>query len=92
MGLSFTEDEIPFTNHRVPLQKGDCLYLFSDGYSDQLGGPKENKFKSKNFINLIVSVSNLPMNEQKEIINKTMNDWKGDLKLNDDILVIGIKI
>ena len=57
----YLEQEIPFTRHKIPLQKGDCVYTFSDGYADQFGGPNGKKFMSKRLKELLVSVSHLPM-------------------------------
>jgi len=82
----------PFTNHIVELESGDQLYMFSDGFADQFGGPKNKKFRYKQFKELLVSVSSEPMNIQKEIINNTHDNWRGDAEQIDDILVFGLKI
>jgi len=82
----------PFTNHTIKLQKGDTFYLFSDGYQDQFGGPKGKKFKSKQFKELLLSIQDKSMEEQREIIDKTFLNWKGELNQIDDILVIGIRV
>ncbi|MEX2484699.1 MAG: SpoIIE family protein phosphatase [Brumimicrobium sp.] len=89
----------PFTNHVVKLQKGDCIYLYSDGYIDQFGGPNEasrneggKKFKSKPFKDLLIEIADLPMKEQKEILVTTFNEWKGDLDQIDDVCVFGVRI
>ncbi len=84
--------EKPFTNHTFQLQKGDKLYIFSDGYIDQFGGEKERKFLSNRFKKLILSVQAKNMHEQKQILEQTFIDWKGDHKQLDDVLVMGIKI
>ena len=68
------------------------IYLFSDGYSDQFGGPKERKFMIKNFKELLKKISTLSICDQKDLLEKTYIDWKGNLDQIDDILVIGIKI
>lgn len=88
-------DEIekkPFSSQVVDLQKGDCLYLFSDGYADQFGGPKGKKFMYKQFKNILTANAHLPMQEQKQILSQANDDWKGNLEQVDDILVIGIKV
>lgn len=65
--------------------------LFSDGIIDQFGGPKNKKFMTKRLVQLISSSSNLPMTDQKEIIDNSITNWKEDYEQVDDILVIGIK-
>ncbi len=92
--VGFVDDEktIPFTNHTLMLQKNDVIYTFSDGYADQFGGEKGKKFMYRRFKELLISVSNLPMNEQKEILNSTFESWKGNLEQLDDVLVIGVRI
>jgi len=81
-----------FTNHSIKLKSGDHIYIFSDGYSDQFGGPKGKKFLYKRFQELLLSIHAKPMKEQKEILDKTIMDWKGNYEQLDDILVIGVKI
>jgi serine phosphatase RsbU (regulator of sigma subunit) len=81
-----------FTNQIFSLEKGDCIYLFTDGYADQFGGPKGKKFGYRNFQNLLVEISGLPMNEQKTRIHQEHLDWKKTLEQVDDICVIGIRI
>ena len=81
-----------FTNHKIELQKGDAIYIFSDGYQDQFGGLKGKKFMIKRFKELLLTVHEKPMEEQKEIIGDTIDDWKGDGEQVDDILVIGIRM
>ncbi|MDX1652310.1 MAG: SpoIIE family protein phosphatase [Brumimicrobium sp.] len=82
----------PFTNHTIQLEKGDAVYLFTDGFIDQFGGPKGKKFKSHAFKNLLVEISDLPMKEQKEIIINTFKEWKGDLDQIDDICIFGVRV
>jgi len=81
-----------FTNNEIDLREGDCLYLFSDGYADQFGGLDGKKFMYRRFEELLVEVSALPMDKQKEMLNKRLMKWKGSNDQVDDILVIGIKI
>lgn len=83
---------VVFTQHEIELQKSDAIYLFSDGYIDQFGGPKGKKFKYKQFQELLLSASHLPMNEQKKLFAKTLKHWQGDLDQIDDILVIGFRV
>jgi len=82
----------PFTNIKVDLEDGDCVYLFSDGYPDQFGGPNNKKFMFRRFQGLLREVHTLPMAQQKEILLQRLNDWRGDNEQVDDILVIGIRV
>lgn len=77
--------------HEIDVLPGDIFYLLTDGYVDQFGGDNGKKFKFKNFKELVLSVSNLPMNEQRNILNETFEAWKGTLEQIDDVCVIGIK-
>jgi len=80
-----------FTNHEMDLEKGDVIYLFSDGYPDQFGGTDDSKFLIKRFRDLLLKIHKEPMNEQKEILNQIHDDWRGSTIQIDDILVIGIR-
>ncbi len=81
-----------YTNHKVQLNSGDTLYIFSDGYADQFGGPKNKKFKYRQFKELILSVQNKTMKEQGKILKNTLIQWQGNEEQVDDILVMGVKI
>jgi serine phosphatase RsbU (regulator of sigma subunit)/HAMP domain-containing protein len=89
---SYINNEREFTNHNVNLKEGDCLYIFSDGYADQFGGPKGKKFMRKRFRELLLEISHLPMPEQKWRLMDTLDRWQGNQDQVDDILVIGIRI
>lgn len=82
----------PFTNHSFQLHKNDTIYLFTDGFADQFGGPKGKKFMYKPFKELLLKSSTLAIYEQKKFIEDTFFDWKKDLEQMDDICIIGIKI
>lgn len=82
----------PFTKHSVKLEKGDCIYMFSDGYADQFGGEHNRKFMSKRFKKLLINIHIKPMQEQHSILNKTIEDWQGNHPQVDDILVLGLRI
>ena len=82
----------PFTTHQFTLQKGDTIYIFSDGFADQFGGEKGKKFKKANFKKLMLSIKDQPMSEQKVIIEQKFNNWKGQLKQIDDVCVMGVRI
>lgn len=81
-----------FYNHVIDIKKGDAIYLFTDGYGDQFGGESGKKFKRSRLKELIVSVQNRSMKEQKIILDETIESWRGNLEQIDDILVMGIKI
>jgi len=87
----FTGAQKPFTHHELKLEKGDTLYIFSDGYPDQFGGKKDKKFMMKNFKKLLLSIQDKTMNEQKTILETTLAEWKGDTEQVDDILVMGVR-
>ena len=82
----------PFTEHNLILQKGDSIFLFTDGYADQFGGPKKKKFLYKRFEEMLQTNAALPMEEQKNVLNKAFEDWKGDMEQIDDVCVIGIRL
>lgn len=68
------------------------IFIYTDGYADQFGGPKGKKYKYKQFNELLLSLSSLPASEQTELLNKQFDDWKGPLEQVDDVCVIGIRI
>ena len=82
----------PFTLQTIPIMPGDSIYMFSDGYCDQFGGPELKKFKKKNLIKLLAEIHTLNMTEQRNRLKKNLDDWMGDLPQVDDILLLGIKI
>lgn len=82
----------PFTNHTIPINTSDTLYLLTDGFIDQFGGAKGKKFMAKRFEEHILSIVNAPLNEQKTMLEKEFNAWKGELEQVDDVCVFGLKI
>jgi len=82
----------PFTTHLVNIEKGDIIYLFTDGYADQFGGPKGKKFKYKQLQDLLLANASKTMDEQKNVLENTLSAWKGSLEQVDDILIMGIRI
>jgi len=84
-------DPRPYTTHHFELEKGDTLYILSDGYVDQFGGPNGKKFKTKAFRELLVSIQDRTMEEQKEIVDSTYQNWIGDLEQVDDVCVIAYR-
>lgn len=89
--VGIIESRKPFTNHTIKLDKGDCIYVFTDGYCDQFGGEKGKKFRRINFKELLVSLKNSPIEEQKKILEDTFNAYKGSLEQVDDVCVFGVK-
>ncbi|MEZ4722249.1 MAG: SpoIIE family protein phosphatase [Flavobacteriales bacterium] len=83
--------DTPYTNHEVEVRENDTVYIFSDGYADQFGGPNGKKFKYSQFKQLLVDVNDKPMAQQKEILNSRIEEWMGDEEQIDDILVIGVR-
>jgi serine phosphatase RsbU (regulator of sigma subunit) len=81
-----------FTNHIIHLIEGDSLYIFSDGFPDQFGGPDGRKFKYKPFKELLLSIQDSDMSTQRQILNKTIEDWRGSHEQVDDICVIGVRV
>ncbi|MEK6615010.1 MAG: tetratricopeptide repeat protein [Bacteroidota bacterium] len=93
----------PFTTHTIPLtvnhsrrdgnpQSSTLFYLFTDGFADQFGGPKGKKFKYRQLNDLLLANNNKTMAEQKDILEKAFEDWRGSLEQVDDVLLIGIKL
>ena len=87
-----TPDDQEFAHEEIDIAKGDCIYIFTDGYADQFGGEKGKKMMTKNFRELLISIHDKPMKEQEEHLEKLFLEWKGDFEQVDDILVIGIRI
>ncbi len=90
--IAIYHKEVSFSSKNLQLEKGDALYLFSDGYSDQLGDGLEVKYLSKNFKKLLLSVSNKKMSEQKKEISEQLEAWKGESTQVDDVLVLGVRV
>ena len=82
----------PFTNHIIDLQKGDCLYIFSDGYADQFGGNNGRKFLIKNFKAMILENHEKTMAQQKQVYNNTLKEWIAGGEQTDDICMVGLQI
>ncbi|MEW6468919.1 MAG: SpoIIE family protein phosphatase [Bacteroidota bacterium] len=91
IGGQFNADK-KFEDNKLLLEKGDCIYLFTDGIADQFGGPKGKKFMKKRFYELLQRICSLPMSGQKSSILVAFEDWKGQLEQVDDVLVMGIRI
>ncbi len=92
VGAMMGEITQQFTNKDLPIQKGDRLYLFSDGFADQFGGPHGKKFKGKQLKALVNETSSLSMKEQGVKLSQAFDAWKGNLEQIDDLCVVGIRI
>lgn len=82
----------PFTNNEIEVAKGDTIYMFSDGFADQFGGPRNKKFRYKQFQELLLENHDKSFENQKNILEQAFIDWKGDYQQVDDVLVLGYKI
>lgn len=82
----------PFTTHSVNLNKGDCIYIFTDGFADQFGGDRDKKYMTGKFKKFILSICDLSLEEQKKAIEQEFIDWKGDLEQIDDVCVMGVRV
>ena len=90
IGVHWEEKE--FTNHLIKIQEHDSLYIFSDGFVDQFGGEKRKKFKTRNFKNLLLSVQEESMKNQKKLIEEAFDKWRGSHEQIDDVCVIGVRL
>ncbi|MFP4024634.1 MAG: SpoIIE family protein phosphatase [Thiohalospira sp.] len=88
----YVKEKESFTNHELDLKKGDVFYIFSDGYQDQFGGEDGSKFKTKNFKILLSEIHTKPMAEQRKILNKTIDQWRGKWEQVDDIILMGVRV
>ncbi|MDP1745473.1 MAG: tetratricopeptide repeat protein [Bacteroidota bacterium] len=91
IGISFSQ-AVPFSSYKIKIEKGDCLYAFSDGYADQFGGPNNEKFYYHPFRELLIDISQQNMEEQEEKLEKVISEWKGHKAQIDDMLVIGVRV
>ncbi len=92
MPISIHQQMNKFTTHDIQLQKGDHLYLFSDGYADQFGGPEGKKFKYKAFRQMLVDQRLKIHDRAAAILENTFKEWKGANDQVDDIVVLGLEI
>lgn len=92
IGIHAVKVEKGFETKTFNLEKGDMLYLFSDGYVDQFGGKEGQKFKQKAFKELVLSIADQEMDAQKLQLEQTMNKWRGDYSQLDDMMIMGIRI
>jgi serine phosphatase RsbU (regulator of sigma subunit) len=90
--IGVTDNPSPFTTHTIQLNSGDLIYLFTDGFADQFGGPKGKKFKYKPLQELVLSMAALRMEEQRKLLERTLSEWRGNLEQIDDVCIIGIRM
>jgi PAS domain S-box-containing protein len=90
--VCYSDSPKPFQDHILQLFEGDTVYVATDGYMDQFGGPNNKKYMKKRLTALLLSISHLPVEEQGTIIEKEFNDWKGDGDQTDDVLFFAVKI
>ncbi len=88
----FRSEAPMFTLHEIDIRKGDCFYIYSDGYADQFGGDKDKKYMTKRFREFILSLHEFPMNEQYEKLQLEFDRWRGNKEQVDDVLVIGFRL
>jgi len=88
----YLKEKNSFTNHEIDLQPNDVFYIFSDGFSDQIGGPENKKYLTKNFRQLLFDIHEEPMDVQKEKLEKTITKWQANNSQTDDILVMGVRV
>ncbi len=84
--------EQPFELYNLPYEKGDMIYLYTDGFADQFGGPRGKKFKYNQLNELLVKLVNEKAEKQKENLTKSFLEWKGKMEQVDDVLIIGIRV
>ncbi len=85
-------DHVPFTMQTLRLQKGDAVYALTDGFADQFGGAEGKKFRQKNLLDKLMQGSLNPMDEQRKVLERELENWKQGLEQVDDVCVIGIRI
>ena len=92
MPVAYYEKMSDFTRYTIEMKQGDRVYMFTDGFPDQFGGPQGKKFKYRPFKDLLLEVHERPMEEQHKILSLIFEEWKGDLSQIDDVLVIGLRL
>ncbi len=91
VGLAENMEKHNFKSQKIGLKDDDVIYIFSDGYADQFGGPRGKKFKYRRFRHLLLTIHKLPMEQQKTSLEQSMKTWRGEMEQVDDILLVGIK-
>jgi len=91
MPVAYYDNMTDFTRVTIQMEKDDRVYLFTDGFPDQFGGPDGKKFKYKPFKDLLLEIHNRSMDEQEKILQLVFKEWQGELDQIDDVLVIGLR-
>jgi serine phosphatase RsbU (regulator of sigma subunit) len=91
MPVGYGEKQDHFSLNRIEIKKGDTLYLYTDGYADQFGGPRGKKFMYKKLNEYIQAISAMPLQKQWELLGRNFEEWKGNLEQIDDVCIIGLK-
>ncbi|MBL4655808.1 MAG: SpoIIE family protein phosphatase, partial [Bacteroidia bacterium] len=86
------ESKKNFNNHEIKVKAGDCIYIFSDGYVDQFGGKRDQKFTSRQLRDLLLYIHQKPMKEQHQILDDTIEKWRDGKDQIDDICLMGVKV
>jgi serine phosphatase RsbU (regulator of sigma subunit) len=81
-----------FTSFQFKVQRGDVIYMSSDGFRDQFGGDQSKKYTSKKFKQLLVSIADLPMQEQNAVLESTFEKWKKNHEQVDDVCILGLRM
>jgi serine phosphatase RsbU (regulator of sigma subunit) len=92
MPVGYHYEAKDFTSVKFQLEKDDAIYVFTDGFVDQFGGPDGKKYKTKKFKEMLLSIQHLNMKDQALMINKEFNDWRGNNEQIDDLCLVGIKV
>jgi serine phosphatase RsbU (regulator of sigma subunit) len=92
MPIGIHRKERPFSSHDLAVQRGDMLYLFTDGFIDQAGKDKIGGFSKRRFQQLLLDIHHEPMSTQQDVLLKRFEAWKGHLPQTDDILILGIRL
>lgn len=91
VGIGYEPEKSLFVNHDIVIEPDDMIYMFTDGYVDQFGGPEGKKYKFRRFRHLLLNIHKYPLDIQRKYLIGSINEWRGNLEQVDDILIIGIK-
>jgi len=91
VGMGNKAEQQLFSSHYIPIFPDDMIYIFTDGYVDQFGGPENKKYKFRRFRHLLLNIHKYPIETQRQYVKDSIMEWKGDNEQVDDILIIGIK-
>jgi len=91
VGMGNNPERQLFSSHYIPIQPDDMIYIFTDGYTDQFGGPESKKYKFRRFRHLLLNIHKYPLETQRQYLEDSIMEWKGENDQVDDILIIGIK-